>query len=151
MRSRVVACRLERDGQLAQRDPLLLLVALDRVGDAGQLRGELLLGGEQLEPVGVEARARLRLELAELLAIAIGRQHRELCLRVRGAAFPAPECDPLGEQPVLELVLALDELRRDEAGLARLAQAVEQLALLTRCLAPASRSASSWSRLKRSA
>src|SRR5262249_43022879 len=54
----------------------------------------------------------------------------ELRLRVAARHLPAAERHPLGEQPVLELVLLLDERGRDEPALARLAQPVEQLALL---------------------
>src|SRR5262249_9307307 len=129
---RVVARGFQRRRQLVQGDALLLLVALDRVGDARELGRELLAGCDQLEPVGVEARARVGLELAELLAIGIGRQHRELRLRVPKRHLLAAERDPLCEQPVLELVLLLDERGRDEPALARLAEPVEQLALLAR-------------------
>ena len=108
---RVVARSLERRGQLAQRDALLLLVAFDRVADPGQFGRQLLCRRDQLEPVGVEAGACVRLQLAELLAVAIGRQHRELRLRVSERHLLAPECDALCELPVLELVLPFDESR----------------------------------------
>src|SRR5262249_15953343 len=129
---RVVARGFQRRRQLVQRDALLLLVALHRVGDARELGRELLAGFDQLEPVGGEARARVGLELAELLAIAVARQHRELRLRVPKRHLLAAERDPLCEQPVLELVLLLDERGRDKPALARLAEPVVQLAFLAR-------------------
>ena len=53
------------------------------VGDPGELRLELLARAQQLEPVGVERGARLGLDLAELLAVGVVGQHRQL--RLRGA------------------------------------------------------------------
>src|SRR5262249_19944713 len=88
------------------------------------------------EPVRVEARAGVCLELAELLAVAVGRQHSELRLRVPERHLIAAKRDALREQPVLELVLLLDEPGRDETALARLAPAGEQLALLGHGRAP---------------
>ncbi len=110
-----------------QRDVLLLFVALDRTGDPRVLGGELLARSQQLEPVVVECRARLGLDHAELLAIAVGGKDGELRLRVAERHLLALERDACGQQLVLELVLALGELVGDQAGLARLAQAVEQL------------------------
>ena len=57
-------------------------------------------------------------------------QHGHLRLRVAQRHLLALEGDALGEHAVLELVLALDERGRDEPALARLAQPVEQLALV---------------------
>ena len=74
-----------------QRDALLVLVPLDRIGDAGDVRLELLARGQQLQPVGVERRARLGLDLAELLAVGVLGQHRELRLRGAQAASPRRE------------------------------------------------------------
>ena len=65
-----LAC-LERLRQLVQRDRLLLFVPLDRIGDAGVVGGEVFAGAHQLEPFGVELRACLGLDLAELLAIRV--------------------------------------------------------------------------------
>src|SRR4051794_30198883 len=123
---------MEGARQLAQRDRLLLLVPLDRVGDAGVVRGELLAGAHQLQPVGVERRARVRLDAAELVALVVRREHREQRLSVPERHLLALERNALGEEAVLELVFALRELRRDEAGLAGLAEPVQQLALVAR-------------------
>ena len=57
-------------------------------------------------------------------------EHGHLRLRVPQRHLLALERDALGEHAVLELVLALDERGRDEPALARLAQPVEQLALV---------------------
>ena len=121
---------LQRRRELAQRDALLLLVALDRVGDARELGGELLAGAQQLEPVGLNAALASAWISPELLAVGVLRQHGQLRLRVPQRHLLALERDALGQHAVLELVLALDERRRDEPALARLAQAVEQLALV---------------------
>ena len=145
-----VARLLQRARELAQRDPLLLLVARDGIRLAGEDGGELLAGGDQLEPLVVEGGGRLGLEDAELLAVGVGRQHRELRLRRPERERLAVEVDPGGEDPVLERVLARRELGGDDAGLAGLAQAVEALALVAVAAASsASRSASSCSRVKR--
>ena len=53
------------------------------------------------------------------------------CAVRSGISSPA-ERHPRGEHPVLELVVALDELVRDQAALAGLAQPVEPLALVAR-------------------
>ena len=73
-----------------ERDPLLVLVALDGAGNARELRLELLAGGEQVEPVRVERGARLGVDLTELLAVRVRRQHRQLRLRPCGAGSPRP-------------------------------------------------------------
>src|SRR5581483_4429982 len=118
---RLAARSLERRGELAQRDRLLVLVPLDRVGDPGVLGRQLLAGTDQAERLVVEAGRRLRLDAAELLALAVVRQDGEPRLRV-------PERHHL----TLELVLPLCELGRDEATLARLAEPVAPLPLVAR-------------------
>ena len=118
------------DGELAQRDPLLLLVPRDRVGLAGQLRGQLLAGAEQLEPLVVEGGVQVGLELAELLALGVGVQDRQPRLGRPQRQLLALVRQPRGELGVLEGVLALDELGGDDPALADLAQAVELLALV---------------------
>ena len=57
-------------------------------------------------------------------------EHGHLRLCVAERHLLAPEGDALGEHAVLQLVLALDERGRDETALARLAQPVQQLALV---------------------
>src|SRR4029079_14988146 len=100
---RVVARRSQSRRELVERDPLFLLVALDRVGDPRELCRELLARSDQLETVGIETRACGGLELTELLAVGVGGQDGQLRLRVPNRHLLAAEGDALGEQPVLEL------------------------------------------------
>ena len=79
---------------------------------------------------GLKARARVGLYVAELLAILVDGQHRELRLRRAKRHLLALERDAGREQLVLELVVALDELVREQAALARLPQPEEPLALV---------------------
>src|SRR5581483_12392577 len=79
-----------------------------------------------------EARARLGLQLAELLAVAVRGEDGEPRLRVPERHLLAAEGDALGEQAVLEVVLALDERGRHDPSLARLAQPVQELAPVAR-------------------
>ena len=118
--------------ELAQRDRLLLLVARDGIGLAGDLGLEPLARLEQPTPVGVEARRGRALQLAELFAIGVRLEHREPGLRGAQRQLLALEGHARPEDRVLERILLLGELGRDEAGLARLAQPVEPLALVTR-------------------
>ena len=57
-------------GELPQRDALLVLVALDRVGDPGEVGRELVLVAQELAPALVELRGRVGLDVAELVAVA---------------------------------------------------------------------------------
>ena len=118
---------LERRGEITQRDALLVLVPLDGILDAGQLGGERIASAEQFEPLGIERLARLGLNLPERLAVRIRRQHSQLRLGSPQGQLLAVERHPGGEQPVLELVLGLRQLVRDQAALARLPKAEEQL------------------------
>ncbi len=126
------ARRFERGRQLPQGDALLVLVALDRARDSGVLRRQRLPGLRELEPVGVEARARRGLDPAQLLAVGVDGQDRKLRLCGAKRQLLALERNAVGEEPVLELVLPLRELGGDEAALAGLAQAEEQLPLVAR-------------------
>ena len=72
---------------------------------------------------------------AKFLAVGVLRQDRELRLRVPERHFLALERHPLCQQSILELILTLGELRRDEARLAGLAQPVEQLSIVPARLA----------------
>jgi hypothetical protein len=121
---------VEDRGQLWQRDALLLLVPLNRVGDPRQLGSQVFVCRQQLEPVVVEARGRVAVEDAELLAsVVLG----EDCQHRLGGAqrhFLTAERHAGGEDCVLELVAALRELSGRDAGLTCLAQAVDPLALL---------------------
>src|SRR4029453_16969144 len=104
--------RLREDGlELPQRDPLLLLVSGDGIGLARDLRLELLGGPQPLDPLGVDLRRAVPRRLAELLPLAVVREHGELCLRRADGELFALEVDPGRENGVLERVLALRELR----------------------------------------
>ena len=137
--------RIERALELAQRDPLLLLVARDRVGLAGDLGLELLARAEQVEPLGVELGRALGLERRRAPR---GRRTpsstaSRACAERSGSSSPLQR-HARGEDRVLERVLALGELGRDEPALAGLAQPVQPLALVVRPRpSSASRSASS--------
>ena len=141
-----------RSASVTDRDPLLLLVSLDRIDSSRELGCEIVLVAHELAPALVEAGGRLAVEVAELFAVAVLRQDCEPRLRRPERDLLALERDPLGEDRVLQLVLALGELLVGNPGLALLAQAIEALALvaLVAC-SSAERSASSCSRLKRSA
>jgi hypothetical protein len=122
--------RGERTLELLERDPLLLGVARDRVGLAGQLRLQRLARREQLPPVVVEARVRRVRERAELVAIGVAGEDGEPRLRRSQRQLLAAPIDARRQDPVLELVLARGQLPGDQPGLARLAQAIQELALL---------------------
>ena len=85
---------------------------------------------QQLATHLVEAGGCVGLEVAELFAVAVLGQDRELRLRGPERHLLALERDSLGENGVLELVLPLGELAVREAGLARLSEPVEALALV---------------------
>ena len=126
-----VACRGEHGLELAQRDLLLLLVTRDRVGLLGQVRLELLVRAQQLEPLLVELGRLLPVELAELVALLVVGDHREPRERRAKRQLLALEGQARGEDRVLELVVLLGQLGGDEPALARLAQPVEPLALVS--------------------
>src|SRR5262249_54105487 len=114
----------------AQRDLLLLLVPLDALRNAAEVRLERLRLRDQLEPVGVERRGHVGLQRAELLPFPVVGNDCEL--RLRGSQwnlFALPR-DARGEDAILELVVLLRELGREQPSLARLAQAVEPLELV---------------------
>ena len=91
-------------------------------------------------------------QLAELLAVGVLVQHGELRLCRAQRQLLVAERQPRGELAVLQLVLALDQLGGDDPALADLAQPVELLPLVSRPpRSSASHSASSWSRVNRSA
>ena len=126
----LVACHSQLLGERTDRDALLLLVSLDRIDGPRELGRELVLGAHQLSPSFVEAGGRIAVHFAELLAVAVRRQDGEpgLCRPERDLF--ALERDPLGEDRVLECVLALRELLVGDPGLALLAQAIETLGLV---------------------
>src|SRR5581483_642512 len=114
----------------AERDRLLLLGPSYRIRLAGDLPLEALGGGEQIEPLGVELRRLRPFELPELVAVPVGVEHGEAGLRRPQRHLLALEGHARGDERVLQRVLPLGELRRDDAALARLAQPVEPLPLL---------------------
>ena len=116
--------------QLAQRDLLLLLVPRDRIRFPAEVRLELLVGAQQFEPLLVEPGRPAPVQLAELVAVLVVRDHGELCERRAQRQLLTLERHARGEQRIFELVVALGELRRDEAALARLVQPVKPLALV---------------------
>ena len=132
------ACRRRLGGpdehalQLAQRDPLLLLVPSDRIGIAGDVDLEPLALLEQRAPVRVEPGRLGALELTELFAVDIRVEHRKPRLRRAQRHLLAAKRHACGEDRVFERVLLLNKLGCDDAALARLPQAVEPLALVAR-------------------
>ena len=127
----VLARLAETLGERTQGDSLLLLVALDRVGDAREVRREPVFVPQQLAPQLVEGGGCVSLEVAELFAVAVLGEHRELRLRRPERHLLALERQSLGENRVLELVLPLGELTVRQARLAFLSQTVEPLVLVT--------------------
>ena len=124
------ARRRERLLELAQRHLLLLLVARDVLALAGQLRLERLALRLQLRARLVERCRHVRLQRAELRAVGVRVEHGELRLRAPQRHLLALPRHARGEDLVLELVLGLGELGGGEPSLARLAEAVEPLALV---------------------
>ena len=120
----------ERPLELAQRHLLLLLVACDVLALASQLRLERLALRLQLRACLVERRRHVRLQCAELRAVGVRVEHGELRLRTPQRHLLALPRDARGEDLVLELVLCLGELSGGETSFARLAEAVEPLALV---------------------
>ncbi len=125
-----VAGRGEHGLEVAQRDLLLVLVARDRIRLLRQVRVQLLVRAQELEPLLVELGRPRVVELAELVALLVVGEHGEL--REGGAErqLLAVVGHPRGEDRVLELVVPLGQLGRDQTALARLAQAVEPFLLL---------------------
>ena len=99
-------------------------------GSPRELRLERLARGEQVAAVVVEAGADGVRERAELVPVAVHRQHGEPRLRRPQRQLLAAPVDPGGQDPVLQLVLARGQLARDDPGLAGLAEPVEALALV---------------------
>ncbi|TMK56543.1 MAG: hypothetical protein E6G60_18085 [Actinobacteria bacterium] len=121
---------LEHRRELAHGDLLFLLAPRDRVGLAGQIRLQLLVCAQQLEPLLVEARRCLVVDLAELVPVGVRVEHGELRLRRAERHLLAFERHARREDRVLQLVVALGELGRDEAAFAGLPEPVQPLALL---------------------
>ena len=120
----------ELGGELAQRDSLLVLVALDRVGDSGEVGRELVLVAQEVAPALVELRGSVGLDVAELVTVAVLGHDRELRLSRTQRHLLALERDALGQDRVLELVLALGELLVGHTALAGEAQPRDPLPLV---------------------
>ena len=120
----------ERALEVAKRDPLLLLGPRNGVGLPADGCVELLDGGEQLESIRIELRGLRPLEVAELFAVGVLLEDRQARLRSAQRHLLALECDSRGDERVLERVLLVGELGGDDPALARLAQAVEALAIV---------------------
>jgi len=91
-------------------DRLLLLGTSDRIIRARDLGLELLPGPQDLTPLVVERRRELVGQPAELLAVGVPRQHRELRLGSPQRQLLALELDARGQDRVLQRVLAGGEL-----------------------------------------
>ncbi len=89
---------------------------------------QLLVRGEQVAALVVEARGDRELALAEDVAIGVSRRRREQRLRRPQRHLLAVPLDARREQGVLERVVPLRELRRHDPALAGLAQPVQPLA-----------------------
>src|SRR5207244_11431768 len=111
-RRRLLGGADERGLELAERDPLLLLAARDRVGLAGELRLELLAGAQELEPCLVEGRRGVGLQLAELVAVGVVREGREPRLGGPERQLLAAGGEAGRQDRVLERVVPLGELGR---------------------------------------
>ena len=134
--------------ELAQRDALLLLVARRPGRARRRARRRAPRPRDQLEPVVVELGRRVGVDArrAPRGRRSSGSTASRACAVRSGISSPL-NVDPRGEDRVLERVLALGELGRDEPALAGLAQPVEALALVAAgAPSSASRSASSCSR-----
>src|SRR5919198_6769809 len=121
----------KRPLELPQRDRLLLLGALDRILGPGDLGLETLAGAKNLEPLVIERRREIPGAAAELVAIGVRRKHREPRPGGPQRQLLPAEVDPRRQDRVLERVLALGQLRRDQPALAGLAQTVEPLTLVS--------------------
>ncbi len=126
-----VRCPAQDVLELAQRDLLLGLVPGDRVALAREAAVEVVAGDQQLAALPVETCVDLPHQLAELVALRILREDGEPRLRRPQRQLLPVERQPRREDRVLELVLARCEVGLDDAGLARPAQAVEALQLVS--------------------
>jgi hypothetical protein len=85
---------------------------------------------QELAPLVVQLRRRLHGEVAELVAVAVGGEHGEPALGLSKRHGLASELDRRGQLGVLEGVLPLDQLGRDQPFLAGLTQPVDALVLV---------------------
>jgi hypothetical protein len=85
----------------------------------------------RFQPVVVEGRVQVGQQVAELLTLGIVVQYGEPGLGGPQRQLLVAEHEPRSELAVLELVLALDQLGRDDSTLTDLAQTVELLLLVS--------------------
>src|SRR5436309_12480770 len=124
----LLARRPEDRFELAQRDLLLLFVASDRVGLLAEIGLQLLVRAEQLEPLQVERRRRLALELTKLVTVPVARQNGQLGDRGSERELLTLEGKTRRQDRVLELVVLLRQLRGDQTALTGLPQSIQPLA-----------------------
>src|SRR4029078_3945610 len=110
---------------------LLHLVTGNRVRLVDQVRLELLVRAQQFEALLVELGRLLSVQLTELVALLIVRDHGKTSERRTKRQRLALEGQARGEDRVLELVVLLGQLGGDEPALTGLAQPVEPLALVS--------------------
>ena len=91
---------------------------------------ERLGGGDQRQLLGAKARRFVGLKLAQLVAVGVGIEHRGARLRRPERHLLVVPDDAGGQDLVLQRILALRQLDRDDSALAGLAQPVEPLDLV---------------------
>ena len=119
----------EHLGELPERDALVVLGALDGIGDAAQLRPHLLRLPRDAETPLVHRRGRIGVDLAQLLALVVRVEDGELRLGVTQRHLLAAVLDTDRQELVLNLILEMDELACEQAALARLPQPMKTLTL----------------------
>ena len=114
----------------AEPNPLLVLVARDGIGDARDVGLELVPVAEERAPLVVEPGRDGERRAAERVAAAVVGLDREAGLgRAERQLLPVPR-HPRPEQRVLELVLPLRELARDDALLTGQAEPGDRLTVV---------------------
>ena len=131
VRGVLLACSAaEGVGERVDVDRLAPRASPDGIGVAGELRVEGLRGGHQLLAVVVEAGGGVGSQVAQLVAVAVLVEDGEHRLRGAKRERLAAEIDARSEELVLEAVGALGDLGDDDPAEARLAEAVQALALV---------------------
>ncbi len=123
------ARRVDGIGDRAERDTLLALVPRDRVADPRDVGLERVALAEQRAALVVQRRRRLQHAAAETVATAVVRLGREARLGGAERKLVSVPRHPRREQRVLERILALGELARDEALLTLQAQTRDRFPL----------------------
>ena len=119
---------IDRVEDRTERDLLLVFVPRDRVGDARDVGLEPVSRGEQRAPLAVELRRDAEHGVAERITPGVPGLEREPCLRRPERQLLALPRHARGEQGVLERVLLLGELARDEPVLAGESEPGDRLA-----------------------